>query len=79
MHKYISALPDILQEAPTTVITHNDCRGRLGLSGLLYLSSSAHICIYTGSNSACNVRNLYLCFRFIIDKLSCRSCIVVLS
>ncbi|XP_052099028.1 elastase-1-like [Mytilus californianus] len=47
-------LPDILQKAATSVITHSDCRTRLGFTGILYLSAQAHICIYSGSNSACN-------------------------
>ncbi|XP_063431607.1 elastase-1-like [Mytilus trossulus] len=48
------ALPDVLQKASTKVISHSDCRSSLGLIGLLYLNSAAHICIYSGINSACN-------------------------
>ncbi|CAG2237217.1 fibrinolytic enzyme, isozyme C-like [Mytilus edulis] len=48
------ALPDVLQKASTAVIPHSECRGSLGLAGLLYLNAQDHICIYSGTNSACN-------------------------
>ncbi|VDI67708.1 Hypothetical predicted protein [Mytilus galloprovincialis] len=42
------ALPDVLQKANTSVITHSDCRGRLGITGLLYLNrvSASHLYIF---------------------------------
>ncbi|XP_062597771.1 elastase-1-like [Saccostrea cucullata] len=48
------SLPDTLQEAQTTVISHSNCRSALGMSGLLYLQEGPHVCVYTGSNGACN-------------------------
>ncbi|KAK3605532.1 hypothetical protein CHS0354_013155 [Potamilus streckersoni] len=49
-----STLPNILQEARVNVITHSTCRSALGLTGLLYLSSTAHICIQYEKTAACN-------------------------
>lgn len=48
------SLPNVLQEAQTTVISHSNCRSALGLTGLLYLQEGPHVCVYTGSNGACN-------------------------
>ncbi|XP_022329689.2 elastase-1-like [Crassostrea virginica] len=47
-------IPNILQQAQTTVISHSECRSALGLTGLLYLQEGPHVCVYTGSNGACN-------------------------
>lgn len=38
------------------MISHSNCRSALGLTGLLYLQEGPHVCVYTGSNGACNVR-----------------------
>ncbi|XP_056017285.1 elastase-1-like, partial [Ostrea edulis] len=46
--------PDILQEAQTTVMSHSECRSSLSIAGLLYLQEGPHICVYSGSNGACN-------------------------
>ncbi|KAK3106028.1 hypothetical protein FSP39_011241 [Pinctada imbricata] len=48
------SLPNILQEAKTTVVSHSNCRNMLGYTGLLYLQQGPHICVHTGENGACN-------------------------